>query len=206
MHTPRCRSTPEHYSPASRCSQSSGMAEPRLQTRLQADRARRPERSPRPLMTICQNSETPSITSPSARTPITNAPISDPVTDPRPPISEVPPSTTAAIAFNSKLSPVAGCADFQLRRDDETDQRRAELPRRHMSQASPAPRGCRPGAPRARCRQSHTRGARTASLSPQPTRSQTAPSSSRQEWERAAGNFARMREILCCRAPLRRRD
>ena len=30
--------------------------------------------------------------------------------EPLPPIREVPPSTTAAMAFNSKLSPVAGCA------------------------------------------------------------------------------------------------
>ena len=53
-----------------------------------------------------------SMTNPSARTPMTrrsNQRTSDRAA--RPPISEVPPNTTAAIAFNSKLSPVAGCAD-----------------------------------------------------------------------------------------------
>ena len=64
----------------------------------------------RPLITICQNSDTPSSTRPSASTPMTNAPMSVPPIVPRPPISDVPPSTTAAIAFSSKVSPVAGCA------------------------------------------------------------------------------------------------
>ena len=63
-----------------------------------------------PLITICQNSETPSSTSPSLSTPITNAPTSVPPMLPRPPDSEVPPRTTAAIAESSNVSPVAGCA------------------------------------------------------------------------------------------------
>ena len=50
------------------------------------------------------------MTRPSARTPITKAPMSEPVTEPRPPMSDVPPRTTAAIALSSKVSPVAGCA------------------------------------------------------------------------------------------------
>ena len=62
-------------------------------------------------MTICQNVETPTITSPSARKPMTNAPISAPRTAPRPPDSDAPPITTAAIALSSKVSPACGAAD-----------------------------------------------------------------------------------------------
>src|ERR1043166_1725823 len=63
-----------------------------------------------PLMTICQNSLTPSMTIPSPRMPMTQAPISVPPIVPRPPASEAPPSTTAAMALSSKVSPEAGCA------------------------------------------------------------------------------------------------
>ena len=69
--------------------------------------------------------ETPSSTRPSARTPITNAPMSVPRMVPRPPISDVPPRTTAAMAFSSNVSPVAGWA-AELRGDDQADERRAE--------------------------------------------------------------------------------
>jgi hypothetical protein len=64
-----------------------------------------------PLITICQNVETPTITRPSARKPMTNAPIRAPRTVPRPPISDVPPITTAAIALSSNVSPAWGAAD-----------------------------------------------------------------------------------------------
>lgn len=64
----------------------------------------------RPLITICQNSETPHITMPSEMTPITNAPIIVPPIVPIPPAIDVPPKTAAAIAFISHVSPEAGCA------------------------------------------------------------------------------------------------
>src|SRR3954453_4877387 len=64
-----------------------------------------------PLMSICQNVETPTITSPSARKPMTNAPIRAPRTLPRPPISDVPPMTPAAIAFSSNEVPAWGAAE-----------------------------------------------------------------------------------------------
>ena len=61
-------------------------------------------------MIICQNELTPSITRPSPKMPITNAPMMVPQIVPRPPDSDVPPSTVAAIAFSSNVSPLAGCA------------------------------------------------------------------------------------------------
>ena len=45
---------------------------------------------------------------PSARKPITKAPTRVPRMVPRPPASEVPPSTTAAMAFISNEVPLAG--------------------------------------------------------------------------------------------------
>ena len=63
----------------------------------------------RPLITICQNELTPIITRPSDRMPMTKAPTIVPPIVPRPPDIEVPPSTAAAMALSSKLSPVAGC-------------------------------------------------------------------------------------------------
>ena len=63
------------------------------------------------LMTICQNEFTPSMTRPSPRMPMTNAPMIVPQIVPRPPANDVPPSTVAAIALSSKVSPLAGCDD-----------------------------------------------------------------------------------------------
>ena len=54
-----------------------------------------------PVMTFCQKGETPTMTSPLARKPITKAPMMVPRTVPRPPDSAAPPMTTAAIAFSS---------------------------------------------------------------------------------------------------------
>jgi hypothetical protein len=54
-----------------------------------------------PLITFCQNSDTPSITSPSLNTPITKAPMIVPPILPIPPERLVPPNTAAAIAFIS---------------------------------------------------------------------------------------------------------
>ena len=79
-----------------------------------------------PLMTICQNELTPSITSPSPSMPITKAPMIVPAIVPRPPDSEVPPSTAAAIALSSKVSPDAGCAATSSEATDEAGERRAE--------------------------------------------------------------------------------
>ena len=59
-------------------------------------------------MTICQNEETPIMTRPSERMPMTKAPMMVPPIVPRPPDIEVPPRTAAAMALSSKLSPVAG--------------------------------------------------------------------------------------------------
>ncbi len=42
---------------------------------------------------------------------MTKAPIRAPLTVPRPPESDAPPMTTAAIAFSSKLVPVWGAAE-----------------------------------------------------------------------------------------------
>ena len=42
---------------------------------------------------------------------MTNAPISAPRTLPRPPLSDVPPITTAAIALSSNVSPACGAAE-----------------------------------------------------------------------------------------------
>src|SRR3954465_14004384 len=64
-----------------------------------------------PLISICQNVETPRITRPSARKPMTNAPMSAPRTAPRPPISDAPPIPTAAIALSSNVSPAWGAAE-----------------------------------------------------------------------------------------------
>ncbi len=54
-----------------------------------------------PVMTFCQNGETPTMTRPLARKPITKAPMIVPRTVPRPPDSAAPPMTTAAMAFSS---------------------------------------------------------------------------------------------------------
>src|SRR5678816_3785787 len=63
-----------------------------------------------PLITVCQNSDTPSSTIPLNSTPMTKAPMIVPPMVPRPPVNEVPPSTTTAIALSSNEPPVAGCA------------------------------------------------------------------------------------------------
>ena len=77
-------------------------------------------------MTVCQKVDTPIMTSPSDRMPMTKAPMMVPPMRPRPPDIEVPPSTAAAMAFSSKVSPVAGCAACNWRCDDEADKGGAE--------------------------------------------------------------------------------
>ena len=57
---------------------------------------------------------------------MTKAPMMVPPIVPRPPDIEVPPSTAAAMAFSSKLSPVAGCEAISSEEMIEADDRRAE--------------------------------------------------------------------------------
>ena len=54
-----------------------------------------------PVITCCQNGDTPTMTRPLARKPMTKAPMIVPRTVPRPPESAAPPMTTAAMAFSS---------------------------------------------------------------------------------------------------------
>jgi len=76
-------------------------------------------------MTICQNSETPIKMRPSANTPMTKAPMIVPPTPPRPPMSEVPPSTTAAIALKLERFSGRRMSRIELRGDDQPDGSRA---------------------------------------------------------------------------------
>ena len=79
-----------------------------------------------PLMTCCQNDDTPTMTRPSARKPMTNAPMRVPRIVPRPPESAAPPMTTAAMAFSSY--DVAGGRGCRRRapRQQQADDRGAE--------------------------------------------------------------------------------
>ena len=65
-----------------------------------------------PVTTVCHSCATDMMRRPFSSTLMISAPMMVPRIEPRPPASEVPPMTTAAMASNSYPSPSAGCAEF----------------------------------------------------------------------------------------------